>query len=62
MSDFRVVMQNGAMKQLIRSHEEELLVAEEIKKLDDLILHFRKLIRDGERLNARMLQERFSVL
>ena len=62
LSDFRVVMQNGAMKQVIHAHDEELLVAEEIKKLDDLILHFRKLIRNGERLTSKMLEERLSAL
>jgi len=62
LSDFRVVMQNGAMVKTIYAHDEELLVAEEIKKLDDLILHFRKLIRNGERLNERMLEERLSAL
>ena len=62
LSDFRVVMKNGAMKQVIHAHGEELLVAEEIKKLDDLILHFRTLIRNGERLSAKMLEERLSAL
>jgi len=62
LSDFRVVMQNGAMIKTIHAHDEELVVAEEIKKLDDLILHFRKLIRNGERLNERMLEERLSAL
>ena len=62
LSDFRVVMKNGAMTKTIYAHDEELVVAQEIKKLDDLILHFRKLIRDGERLNERMLEERLSAL
>ena len=55
-------MQNGAMVKIIYPYDEELIVAEEIKKLDDLILHFRKLIRDGERLNGRMLEERLLAL
>lgn len=62
LSDYRVVMENGAMKKIIHAHDEELKVAEEIKKLDDLILHFRKLIRNGERLNERMLDERLIAL
>jgi ABC-type lipoprotein export system ATPase subunit len=62
LSDFRVVMQNGAMVKTIYAHDEELVVAEEIKKLDDLILHFRKLIRDGERLNEKILEERLAAL
>jgi ABC-type lipoprotein export system ATPase subunit len=62
LSDYRVVMQNGAMSRIIRVQDEEKAVAEEIKKLDDLILHFRKLIRDGERLTERMMQEKLTAL
>ncbi len=58
LSDYRVVMKNGAMQQLIMAHDEELRVAEEIKKLDDIILYFRKQIRNGERLTEDMLNER----
>ncbi len=57
LSDFRVVMQNGAMVKVIDTHDGELKVAEQIKKLDDLILHFRQLIRSGERLNEDMFKE-----
>jgi len=60
LSDFRVVMQNGAMTQVIRVHDEERIVAEEIKKLDDLILFFRKQIRDGQRLTHDMLAEKLT--
>ena len=62
LSDYRVVMKNGGMVKIIKAHDEELKVAEEIKKLDDLILHFRKLIRDGERINEGILQERLTAL
>jgi ABC-type lipoprotein export system ATPase subunit len=55
LSDFRVAMQYGAMTKVIHADPEELLVAEEIKKLDDLIIHFRKLIRDGQQLNRSHL-------
>lgn len=62
LSDLRVVMQNGAMTKIIYPHDEELIVAEEIKKLDDLILHFRKLIRNGERIDKRVFEEKLSAL
>ncbi len=62
LSDFRVVMQNGAMVKIVHSNAEELTVAEEIKKLDDLILHFRQLIRNGEQLDGNMLEERLTAL
>jgi ABC-type lipoprotein export system ATPase subunit len=61
LSEFRVVMRNGAMVSKIRAQEEEKRVAEEIRKLDDLILHFRKLIRDGEQLDETMWKERLSL-
>lgn len=57
LSDFRVVMKNGAMVKIIDAHQSEANVAEKIKKLDDLILHFRKLIRDGERLDDGIFDE-----
>jgi len=62
LSNFRIVMRNGAMDQIIYAHDEEIKVTEEIKKLDDLILHFRKLIRNGERLNEGILNERLIAL
>jgi ABC-type lipoprotein export system ATPase subunit len=57
LSDFRVVMQNGAMVKIIEAHDGEAKVAEEIKKLDDMILHCRKLIRSGERLDEDIFKE-----
>jgi ABC-type lipoprotein export system ATPase subunit len=62
LSDFRIVMQNGAMIKKIEAHDEELRVAEEIKRLDDLILHFRKLIINGERLTEQLMKERLTAL
>ena len=62
LSDFRVVMKNGAMVGIVHSNKEELVVAEEIKKLDDVILHFRQLIRNGEQLDGDMLEERLAAL
>lgn len=56
LSDFRVVMQNGAMVKIITPHDGELKVAEEIKKLDDLILHCRQLIRQGERIDENIFR------
>lgn len=51
LSDFRIVMQNGAMVKIIDAHDGELKVAEEIKRIDDIIIHCRQKIRNGERLN-----------
>ena len=57
LSDYRVVLRNGAMQKVIYAHDEELIVAEEIRKLDDIILHFRKLIRNGERLDQEAFKD-----
>ena len=57
MSDYRLVMKGGAITALITTHDEELVVAREISKMDDIILYFRKQIRNGERLTERMFKE-----
>jgi ABC-type lipoprotein export system ATPase subunit len=50
LSDFRIVMRQGAMQKVIVTDYAERQVAEEIKKVDDLLLHLRHRIREGERL------------
>lgn len=62
LSDFRIVMRGGAMREVIETNEEEQRVAEEIRKLDDLLLDFRQRIRQGERLGYGMLEERLRAL
>ena len=37
-------------------------MAEELRKLDDLMVDFRNRIRDGERLSDELLQERLRAL
>ncbi|MCL6584060.1 MAG: ATP-binding cassette domain-containing protein [bacterium] len=62
LSDFRVVMKAGAMQELIITGDEEKQVAEEIKKLDDLLLGLRSQIRAGCRLEERDLKEQLRAL
>ncbi len=62
LSDFRIVMQNGGMSRIIERDPDEQIVAGEIRKLDDLLLHFRGQIRAGERLTSRELSERLRAL
>ena len=62
LSDLRIVMKNGAMQKVIITENEEKRVAEEIKKLDDLMLDFRKNIRAGEKLTEEGLKERLRAL
>jgi ABC-type lipoprotein export system ATPase subunit len=51
LSDFRIVMKNGAMQKLIEREDKEKRVAEEIKKIDDILSDCRTKIRAGESLN-----------
>ena len=52
LSDYRIVMENGGMKKVIRGDADEHAVADEISRLDDLLLHFRTRIRQGGRLTS----------
>lgn len=52
LSDFRLVMKNGAICDLLHTDEEEKVAVVEIKKLDDLILSLRAKIRQGDRVRG----------
>lgn len=58
LSDFRIVMKNGAMQKLIHSSKEEMNAANKLKSIDDIILHYRSLIREGEELSTDLLEEK----
>ncbi len=62
LSDFRIVMKSGSMQKLIRTNPEEKKAALELKKLDDIILHFRGLIRAGEEISEDVLKESIHAL
>jgi len=55
-SDCRVIMKSGAMQKIVYSNVEERSVAVELRKMDDMILHFRSLIRAGEVVNSKQLE------
>jgi len=57
LSDFRIVMKNGGMQKLIRTNDQEKRAALELKKIDDVMLEFRKLIRAGEEINEDVFNE-----
>ncbi len=50
LSDFRIVMKNGCIEDLIYTTDEEKEAVKRIKKLDDLLLELRTLIRDGKKI------------
>lgn len=55
LSDYRIVMKNGAMNKLVHSSQEEKDIAKRLRSVDDLILHCRGLIRAGEQLREEHL-------
>ncbi|HNY03428.1 MAG TPA: ATP-binding cassette domain-containing protein [Bacteroidales bacterium] len=55
LSDYRVIMKNGAMQKIVHSNAEEKIAARELRRMDDIILHFRGLIRQGEELTEKHL-------
>ncbi len=59
-SDFRIILKNGAMQKLIRSNKPERIIADRLKIMDDTILYYRSLIRNGEEVSSEML-ERLSI-
>ena len=62
LSDYRIVMRDGAMQKLIVTKDEEKGVAQEIRKLDDLLLGLRQRIRIGEELDRSQLHEQLRQL
>lgn len=62
LSDFRIVMKNGAMQKVITTGDEEKRVAEEIKKIDDLLLEFRAKVRAGEILYKEDIESKLQIL
>ena len=56
-SDFRIIMKNGAMQKIIHTGEDEKRAANELKKIDDVMLEFRKLIRAGEEITEKVFNE-----
>lgn len=55
-SDCRIIMKSGAMQKIVYSNIEELGVARELRKMDDMILYYRGLIRAGEIINNKHLE------
>ena len=62
LSDFRIIMANGAMQKIITTNIEEKMAAIGLKKIDDVMLEFRKLIRAGEEINDAVFSEQFKDL
>jgi ABC-type lipoprotein export system ATPase subunit len=57
LSDFRIIMKAGSMQKLIVTNQEERQVAGELKKMDDIMLNFRSMIRAGEVVSEDIMKE-----
>lgn len=62
LSDFRIIMKNGAMQRMIVTNEDERWAALGLKKIDDVLLEFRKKIRAGEEISEKVFDEQISGL
>ena len=62
LSDFRIIMSNGAMEKLICTNPEERKVAGELGKIDNLMLNFRTYIRNGQEISHSMMKEQLNIL
>jgi len=60
-SDCRIIMKSGAMQKVVYSNAVERSVALELRKMDEVILHFRSLIRAGEEVNQENLESVMNV-
>jgi ABC-type lipoprotein export system ATPase subunit len=56
LSDFRLVMQNGRITQVLHTSEEEQEVAVHVNRLDDTLSMLRERLRQGLRLTSGMME------
>jgi len=56
LSDFRIVLANGAMTKVVQSGEPERLLAGRVRRADDLLSYFRDRIRSGGLLTMKDME------
>lgn len=61
LSDYRIVMAQGAMQKLIITEGEERAIADEIRILDDMMLGFRDRLWRGERIGQQAFDEQMGT-
>jgi ABC-type lipoprotein export system ATPase subunit len=62
LSDFRVIMKAGAMQKVIYTNADERVAASELKRMDEIMLHMRTLIRSGEEITEHILNEKIKLV
>jgi ABC-type lipoprotein export system ATPase subunit len=55
LSDCRIIMKNGSMQKVVHSNPAERFAAMELRRMDDIILHFRGMIRSGAEIKKEDL-------
>jgi ABC-type lipoprotein export system ATPase subunit len=56
LSDFRIVMQNGCVTQVLHTNDEEREISIHVNRLDDTLSMLRERLRQGQRLTAGMME------
>lgn len=56
LSDFRIVMKKGSIQKIIKSSSAEKETAAKLKRIDDIIIHYRSLVRAGDELDITYLE------
>lgn len=56
LSDFRLVMRNGCVTQVLHTDEEEQRVSIHVNRLDDTLSKLRESLRQGQRLTAQSME------
>lgn len=57
LSDYRVVMKQGAMQRIIFTNRDEKMAAVGLKKIDDVMLECRRLIRAGDEISDAVFSD-----
>lgn len=57
LSDYRIVMQNGCIRQVLSTDENERRLSVQVNRLDDALSALREKLRQGKRLTAEDLKE-----
>lgn len=57
LSDFRIAMKEGKMMKILYTNSVEKMAVEKIKKIDNAIFEFRRILRNGEQISEDVLNE-----
>lgn len=58
LSDYRIIMKNGAMQKIIYTNAGEKMAAESLRQMDEVIIQMRALVRSGDEITESLLKEK----